>query len=55
MKDMDISKYSLCDILDDTKHLDTSKTCEYISSFLTTMKWHYEKKEIKKITLNPLY
>ena len=52
---IDITKYSLYDIIEDIKHLDTPTTCEYISSFLTTMKWHYEKKEIKKITLDPLY
>ena len=41
----DITKYSLYDIIEDTKHLDTPTTCEYISSIVMNMKWYYEKQE----------
>ena len=51
----DITKYSLYDIIEDTKHLDTPTTCEYISSLVTTFQYHYEKEESNKIILIPLY
>ena len=38
-----------------TKQLDTLSTCEYISSLVMNMKWHYEKEESNKIILIPLY
>jgi len=50
-----ITKYSLYDMVKDTKELDTLSTCEYISSLVTNMKWHYEKEESNKIILIPLY
>ena len=51
----DITKYSLYEILKDTKELDELSTCEYISSLVMNMKWHYEKEESNKIILKPLY
>ena len=51
----DITKYSLYDMVKDTKQLDTLSTCEYISSLVTTFQYHYEKEESNKIILIPLY